>query len=144
MARDRLPLAPDHVVKALDDRAGLDKRRNTSLHRGNRHRVCLRQGVAPGSHQQGDGSGRGHAVEHLGIDPFGLPAARHPFRHNPQRTTKALRFQAPPEFGPVPISRRPLIIEPRQIGFQRALTNSEDIATFTAQDPTDQVFSPIV
>ena len=61
--------------------------------------------------------------------------ARRPFADYPKASTKALVFKLSPELSATMDPGRPLIVEPRQICFERAFTDTKDIAPLTAKDP---------
>ncbi len=77
-------------------------------------------------------------MERLRVHPLSLTSPASPFGHDPQRSTKSPRSHAPPQVGTIARSFGPLLIQPRQMGFQRALPNPEHIAAFTAQNPANQ------
>ena len=77
-------------------------------------------------------------MQRLGVDPFGLPTARRPFRNNPDRAPEAKYLEATPQVGAVAMTGGPLGVEPWQVMFERTLPNPEYIRSLTSQHPADE------
>jgi hypothetical protein len=77
-------------------------------------------------------------MQRLVIDRFRAPATCRPFCNDPQRTSGALALEAAPQFGTVATTSQPLRVEPLQMVFEGAFTDTEDVGSLTSQDPADQ------
>ena len=72
------------------------------------------------------------------MDFLGSLAARRPLADYPKASAKALLFKLSPELGTTMDPGRPLIVEPRQICFERAFADTKDVAPLTAKNLADQ------
>ena len=125
------------IVESFDALSRLDERRQAGFDGGDRDRVGFAEMITPDRHHACDGSGRGHPLQLLVARLFGTAPARRPFADDPQRSTEALLLQLPPECGAVPAATFPKRVEKRQVRLERALTNTEDVASAPANDLSD-------
>ena len=63
-------LLSDHVVELVDERAGLNKGRHTSLDGGDDHGISLGHAISSNRHETGDSSGRRNSLQLLFADRF--------------------------------------------------------------------------
>ena len=125
------------IVESFDALSRLDERRQAGFDGGDRDRVGFAEMITPDRHHACDGSGRGHPLQLLVARLFGTAPAHRPFADDPQRSTEALLLQLPPECGAVPAATFPKRVEKRQVRLERALTNTEDVASAPANDLSD-------
>src|ERR1700712_4388218 len=63
---------------------------------------------------------------------------RRPFCNDPQRASEASSFKAAPQFGTIVMTGKPLRVEPLQMMFEGAFSNSEHVGSLPPKNPTDQ------
>jgi hypothetical protein len=125
-------LASDHVVKVGDHIARLSEEYDAALDRGDRNGLHFRQMVATRRQQSRDGSSRWRMAE-CGFSFVRASSRSSPFADDPEASAKALLSELSLEFGAIPPTCRPLRVQPREPGLQRALPGAENIRPLAAQ-----------
>ena len=113
-----------------DDPSRLNEQRHATLDRGNCHVLGLGQIVPADGHEPSDSPG-GRSVTEGAFRLLRPSAARCPFGDDVQAAPEAQLPELPPQRGAITPSGRPLLVQPRQVGFQRTLTGTKDIGPQT-------------
>src|ERR1700733_3038641 len=113
-------LFSNHIVELVEERAGLNKGRQTSLDGGNDHGISLGHAISLNRHKTGDSSGGWHPLQLLFADRLRPTSTCCPLANRTQGSPEPLRLQATPEFGAVATATAPLALKEQIMRVERS------------------------